>query len=167
MHSAIRFGGVPYEFTFVVHYPGNRFRQFHLINCKSGGCLITIYPDGAKNLTPRHQWDDQQRVRLALLGHGLGGGGQRLAEHLAAEGRSHVTVSIGVACIHPAQPIVPATQPETPQDAPGFPSATEVAQALFEQADTALYNAKKAGRDRVMACPAPYLPLPVPAHKAG
>ena len=87
-------------------------------------------------------------------------------EHLAAEGRSHVTISIGVACIRPAQLIAPAAQPETPQNTPEFPSATEVAQALFEQADTALYNAKKAGRDRVMACPAPALPLPVPIHKA-
>ena len=111
---------------------------------------------------------DTDVPQALAMAHRMGGAVRALGiEHLAAEGRSHVTVSIGVACIHPAQPIVPATQPETPQDAPGFPSATEVAQALFEQADTALYNAKKAGRDRVMACPAPYLPLPVPAHKAG
>ena len=51
--------------------PGNRFRQFHFLSCKSGGCLITIYPDGAENLTPRHQWDDQQRVRLALSQQGV------------------------------------------------------------------------------------------------
>lgn len=87
-------------------------------------------------------------------------------EHLAAQGRAHVTVSIGVACIHPALLMPPAAGPDTPQDASGFPSATEVAQALFEQADTALYNAKKAGRDRVMACPSPAVSLPTPAPPA-
>jgi len=84
--------------------------------------------------------------------------------HRAAQGRDHVTVSIGVACIHPSA-IVPPGQPSAPARFPTeFPSATEVAQALFEQADTALYNAKKAGRDRVMACPSPQASLPRPAH---
>lgn len=81
--------------------------------------------------------------------------------HCAAPGRDHVTVSIGVACIHPSAVIMPAPLTASPQSpaGSGFPSATEVAQALFEQADTALYNAKKAGRDRVVACPSSE-PLP-------
>jgi diguanylate cyclase (GGDEF)-like protein len=87
-------------------------------------------------------------------------------EHLAAEGRSHVTVSVGVACIHPALLVPTVARSETPPDTSEFPSATEVAQALFEQADTALYNAKKAGRDRVMACPAPAAALPVTTSTA-
>ncbi|MGD9773760.1 diguanylate cyclase domain-containing protein [Diaphorobacter sp.] len=67
-------------------------------------------------------------------------------EHSAAQGRGHVTISIGAACIHPAHAAA-AT-------ASNRPSATEAAQTLFEQADVALYAAKKAGRDRAVACAA-------------
>ncbi|MDY0108008.1 MAG: diguanylate cyclase [Giesbergeria sp.] len=86
--------------------------------------------------------------------------------HLAAPDRQHVTVSIGVACIHPALFGTPAARPPMQQGASEFPSATEVAQALFEQADTALYNAKKAGRDRVMVCPSTTMDLSAPGRTA-
>lgn len=85
--------------------------------------------------------------------------------HPATPGCDHVTVSIGVACIHPALLMPQAESLDAPQDPGSFPSATEVAKALFEQADTALYNAKKAGRDRVMACPSPG-PLNAPTDVA-
>jgi len=110
---------------------------------------------------------DTDVPKAMALAHRMGDAVRSLGiEHLAAEGRAHVTVSIGVACIHPALLLPPAARTQTPQDAAGFPGATEVALALFEQADTALYNAKKAGRDRVMACPSPQEPLPVPALPA-
>jgi len=85
--------------------------------------------------------------------------------HPATPGRDHVTVSIGVACLHPSSIIPPTEPPDAAQGPSSFPSATEVAKALFEQADTALYNAKKAGRDRVMACPSPG-PLNAPMDTA-
>lgn len=117
---------------------------------------------------------DTDVPQAMALAHRMGDAVRALGiEHLAAQSRAHVTVSIGVACIHPALLMPLAARPHTPQHAAGllhntsgFPSATEVAKALFEQADTALYNAKKAGRDRVMACPAPAGPLPTPALPA-
>ena len=82
-------------------------------------------------------------------------------EHLAAPGHQHVTVSIGGACVHPALPTACAAQPTALQNALGPLSATEVAQTLFEQADAALYDAKKAGRDQVVFfSPTPSAPLP-------
>ena len=56
--------------------------------------------------------------------------------HAAAPGRQHVTVSIGVACLQPQSPLA---------------ETSAAAQALLEQADSALYDAKKAGRDAVAA----------------
>ncbi|MCZ2405619.1 MAG: diguanylate cyclase [Burkholderiales bacterium] len=71
-------------------------------------------------------------------------------EHRAAgPGNRHVTVSIGVTCLHPQELMASGA----------FPEAAEAARALFYQADSALYNAKKAGRDTVMACPATWQPL--------
>jgi len=105
--------------------------------------------------------------KALALAHRMGDAVRSLGiEHLAAEGRAHVTVSIGVACIHPAMLLPPAARADSAQNAAALPGATEVAQALFEQADTALYNAKKAGRDRVMACPSPQEPLPEPTRTA-
>ncbi len=110
---------------------------------------------------------DTSVPQALALAHRMCGAVRALGiEHLAAEGRQHVTVSIGVASIHPAHLVVPAGQTRKPENGAGFPGATEVAQALFEQADTALYNAKKAGRDQVMACPAPLEPLPPPTRTA-
>lgn len=87
-------------------------------------------------------------------------------EHRASVGRPHVTISIGVACIHPRLLVPLAARHDAPPGAADSPSATDVAQALFEQADTALYNAKKAGRDQVMVCasaePLPSLPATDP-----
>ena len=110
---------------------------------------------------------DTDVPKAMALAHRMGDAVRSLGiEHLAAEGRAHVTVSIGVACIHPALLLPPAARADSAQNAAALPGATEVAQALFEQADTALYNAKKAGRDRVMACPSPQEPLPEPTRTA-
>ena len=65
-------------------------------------------------------------------------------EHLAAQGRPQVTVSIGSASALPAFTAVPG-MPHTSHPA----SARDAARHLFEQADAALYRAKQSGRDQV------------------
>ncbi len=74
--------------------------------------------------------------------------GLALEHHAAGTGSQHVTVSLGVACIYPQEAMVAEPPPE----------ASEAARALFHQADSALYNAKKAGRNTTMACPATWAP---------
>ncbi|MDQ1260147.1 MAG: hypothetical protein QG643_1971 [Pseudomonadota bacterium] len=72
--------------------------------------------------------EQAERVRCTISALGMA--------HAAAPGRQHVTVSIGVACLQPQSPLA---------------ETSAAAQALLEQADSALYDAKKAGRDAVAA----------------
>ncbi len=82
--------------------------------------------------------------------------------HAASDTGPNVTVSIGVACLRPvfytANDLQTAS-PELASDAVLDPELGEaldgaLAQALFEQADAALYAAKKQGRNRAVLQPA-------------
>ena len=66
--------------------------------------------------------------------------------HAASATAAHVTISIGVACIHPLFIAPSAELIHTLED----PS---MAQMLFEQADAALYAAKQQGRNRAVLQP--------------
>lgn len=79
-------------------------------------------------------------------------------EHLAAQGRPQVTVSIGSASALPAFIAVPG-MPHTSHPA----SARDAARHLFEQADAALYRAKQSGRDQVASFEPNGLQAPAPA----
>jgi len=80
--------------------------------------------------------------------------------HAASDTAPCVTISIGVACIHPVFSTldapytgrttspVPLLGPELAQELDGA-----IAQALFEQADAALYAAKQQGRNRAVLQP--------------
>ncbi|MEZ5719549.1 MAG: GGDEF domain-containing protein, partial [Burkholderiaceae bacterium] len=80
-------------------------------------------------------------------------------EHLAANDRLLVTVSIGAASALPAFTAAPGLLHA------GHPaSARDAARHLFEQADSALYCAKQSGRDQVVTfAPADQAPVRTPA----
>ncbi|MFZ1499843.1 MAG: hypothetical protein WAT33_08470, partial [Giesbergeria sp.] len=61
--------------------------------------------------------------------------------------------SVGVATVTP-QPLLFTSQGVEPSRASAKASAERDSQQLFRQADDALYAAKAAGRDTVMACAA-------------
>ena len=87
--------------------------------------------------------------------------------HAASDTAPYITVSIGVACLHPVfctsndlEDGNPARASESTLD-PELAQALDgvLAQALFEQADAALYSAKKQGRNQAVLQPA-FLPEP-------
>jgi diguanylate cyclase (GGDEF)-like protein len=72
--------------------------------------------------------------------------------HARSDTAPHVTLSIGAASVRPTMPRgEPAPVPGTPGGPPGL----QLARALFDAADRALYAAKHAGRDGVAALPVP------------
>ena len=71
--------------------------------------------------------------------------------HAASGVAAVVTVSVGVATVTP-QPLLFTSQGVEPSRASAKASAERDSQQLFRQADDALYAAKAAGRDTVMAC---------------
>ena len=83
-----------------------------------------------------------ERIRAAVADLGL--------EHAQSSVKSYVTVSIGLICAIPAFTESPerwAVHLPPPRRTSHSVTCT---QALFEQADTALYHAKQQGRDRVV-----------------
>lgn len=77
--------------------------------------------------------------------------------HAASDTAPCVTVSIGVACIHPVFGTARQEEDTKPLDIdPELSQALDgaLAQALFEQADAALYAAKQQGRNRAVLQPA-------------
>lgn len=81
--------------------------------------------------------------------------------HAASDTAPHVTVSIGVACIHPIFDAATGLRASKAAQPPGTALDAELAQALdgalaqalFEQADAALYSAKLQGRNRAILQP--------------
>ncbi len=73
--------------------------------------------------------------------------------HASSDTAPHVTVSIGVACLHPMFCSAGAAHAGSAVPASGTALDAGLAQALFEQADAALYTAKQQGRDQAVLQP--------------
>ena len=77
-------------------------------------------------------------------------------KHADSDTAPYVTVSIGVACLHPVFCTTDGLKVDSTVTDPELAQALDgaLAQALFEQADAALYAAKKQGRNRAVLQPA-------------
>lgn len=104
-------------------------REGELVARYGGEEFVVLLP----HTTLEQALEQAQRVRMAI--------NALVMPHAAAPSRPCVTVSIGVACLQPKGHAL--LSPLT--------DASVAARTLLEQADSALYDAKKVGRDAVAA----------------